>query len=188
MKRPSTKSLLYRLIVLPTISFFFSCGDSSDVNVYSIPKEKPRDLGPTWDVPDGWLPGKESTMRLGSYAVKDDNGSSLDISVTAFPGETGGILPNVNRWLGQIGLEAIEEADLEEYVTETKVDHSPAHLVQASNEGQSIRVFALTVHGKTWFFKLMGDADLAERERAKFDNFVKSIDFHAGHDHHDEEK
>jgi hypothetical protein len=44
-------------------------------------------------------------MRIGSFAVKEGNDSSLDISVTAFPGDLGGLLPNVERWLGQIGLD-----------------------------------------------------------------------------------
>jgi hypothetical protein len=58
-----------------------------------------------WFIPEGWEPGKKSSMRIGSFAVKDGNDSSLDISVTAFPGDLGGLLPNVERWLGQIGLE-----------------------------------------------------------------------------------
>ena len=58
-----------------------------------------------WFIPEGWEPGKKSSMRIGSFAVKEGNDSSLDISVTAFPGDLGGLLPNVERWLGQIGLD-----------------------------------------------------------------------------------
>jgi hypothetical protein len=58
-----------------------------------------------WDIPDGWKPGKESPMRMGSFAVKDNNESKLDISVTVIPGDMGGLTPNVKRWLGQIGLD-----------------------------------------------------------------------------------
>jgi len=57
-----------------------------------------------WFIPEGWEPGKKSSMRIGSFSVQDGNDSSLDISVTAFPGDLGGLLPNVERWLGQIGL------------------------------------------------------------------------------------
>ena len=57
-----------------------------------------------WFIPEGWEPGKKSSMRIGSFSVQDDNDSALDISVTAFPGDLGGLLPNVERWLGQIGL------------------------------------------------------------------------------------
>ena len=61
-----------------------------------------------WFIPKGWEPGKKSSMRIGSFAVKDGNDSSLDISVTAFPGDLGGLLPNVERWLGQIGLKPVK--------------------------------------------------------------------------------
>lgn len=57
-----------------------------------------------WFIPEGWKSGKKSSMRIGSFSVTDANDSSLDISVTAFPGDLGGLLPNVRRWLGQIGL------------------------------------------------------------------------------------
>ena len=62
-----------------------------------------------WFIPEGWEPGKKSSMRIGSFSVQDGNDSSLDISVTAFPGDLGGLLPNVERWLGQIGLNPSKE-------------------------------------------------------------------------------
>ena len=58
----------------------------------------------TVSVPTGWKPGKVSSMRLGSYSVEEEDGCSLDISITSFPGDLGGLMPNVERWLGQIGL------------------------------------------------------------------------------------
>ena len=168
-----------------------ACSDSKEVRSYSIPKERETSNSPRWQAPESWEEGKSSAMRLGSYSVKDDNGSVLDVSVTAFPGDSGGSLPNVNRWLGQIGLNPIEEAKLDQYVTDTTVDDLPAHLVRADNGGKALRVLALTAKGKTWFFKLMGDTNLAEREQANFDKFIASISFsdgddHHGHDHHEQ--
>ena len=52
-------------------------------------------------------------MRLASYEVADKNGSRLDFSVTSFPGDVGGLLANVNRWLGQIGMEEVKENEIE---------------------------------------------------------------------------
>ena len=59
----------------------------------------------TASIPTGWKPGKVSSMRLGSYSVEEEDGCSLDISITSFPGDLGGLMPNVERWLGQIGLQ-----------------------------------------------------------------------------------
>ena len=184
MLRKPFNALSWRITCLGLLALLtFSCGDSGEVSIYSIPKAKAKSQGPHWEVPEGWKPGKESAMRVGSFSVNDDNGSSLDISVTAFPGDTGGLLANVNRWLAQIDLQPVDEGDLENYVTETEVDNTPAHLVQAENDGKALRVLAVTVHDKTWFFKMMGDFKLAEKESDSFDKFVHSTDFHAGHNH-----
>ena len=43
-------------------------------------------------------------MRLASHKVSDEDGNEIDFSITSFPGDVGGLLANVNRWLGQIGL------------------------------------------------------------------------------------
>ena len=48
-------------------------------------------------------------MRIGNYAVTNEAGQSLDFSITSFPGQVGGILANVNRWLGQVGIEQTDE-------------------------------------------------------------------------------
>ena len=57
-----------------------------------------------WDIPEGWEAGKESPMRFASFSVSEGN-AKLDISVTAIPGDMGGLASNVRRWLGQIGLD-----------------------------------------------------------------------------------
>jgi len=74
-----------------------------DEFVESVDVKAGREQG-KWVIPDGWKPGKESPMRMGSFAVSDGN-AKLDISVTVIPGDIGGLTPNVKRWLGQIGLD-----------------------------------------------------------------------------------
>ena len=77
--------------------------ENFDKFVRSIDVQSEQSQG-KWLIPEGWELGKKSSMRIGSFSVQDGNDSSLDISVTAFPGDLGGLLPNVERWLGQIGL------------------------------------------------------------------------------------
>ncbi|SVC89507.1 uncharacterized protein METZ01_LOCUS342361, partial [marine metagenome] len=171
-------------------SLLAGCGDSSDIRSYAIPKEK-ETSGPTisadspavsadrpdWEVPEGWMPGRKSSMRLGSYLVKDGNGSSLDISVSSLKGEGGGLLLNVNRWIGQIGLPPVKETRLDEYVSEITMAGKDAYLVQATNQGQSLATAILTMDGRSWFFKMLGDANLSEREQANFETLLKSVRF-----------
>ena len=41
-------------------------------------------------------------MRRGSYAVGADEKTAADLAITAFPGDVGGDLANVNRWLNKL--------------------------------------------------------------------------------------
>ena len=47
-------------------------------------------------------------MRKASFVVEEADGAKVDISATSFPGESGGLLANINRWRGQLGLHALD--------------------------------------------------------------------------------
>ena len=66
----------------------------------------------TWTVPGDWKDKPGSAMRKGSYAVPGPGGEA-DLAITAFPGDVGGDLANVNRWRGQLALPPIEAGELE---------------------------------------------------------------------------
>ena len=51
-------------------------------------------------------------MRVGSFMIGNDQDNSVDISITSSPGDVGGLLANVNRWIGQIDLPPINDASL----------------------------------------------------------------------------
>ena len=110
-------------------------------------------------------------MRLASYEVADKNGSRLDFSVTSFPGDVGGLLANVNRWLGQIGMEEVKENEIEKYVTEIIIDEQDAQLVVAEGEEQALYAAILMIEGRSWFFKISGDLNLAKLEKPNFLSF-----------------
>ena len=64
-----------------------------------------------WTLPTGWSDEagageRRSTLKFG----KDD--PRFEVSVVRLPGDAGGILANVNRWRGQLGLDPIAEAGL----------------------------------------------------------------------------
>jgi hypothetical protein len=162
-----------------------SCADSSEISSYSIPKEKHSSLTnynpemnqPIWEVPSGWKPGKESAMRVGSFAVQDDNGSVLDISISNLLGDGGGLLSNVNRWIGQIGMSATTDGGLSNYVSDITVAGRPATLVKATNKEQALVSAILKTGDRSWFFKMIGESGLAEKEQANFDSLLQSVRF-----------
>ncbi len=133
---------------------------------------------PTWETPKHWKAGKASSMRVGSYSIEDANGKVLDFSITTFPGDVGGLLPNVNRWLEQVGLEAIDENNLDSYLSAIRVDQKDAHLLIAENTAQSVYGALLFGKSQSWFFKLIGDSGLARVEKENFLALLDSVCFH----------
>ena len=64
-----------------------------------------------WTLPKGWTeekgsPQREATLRFGEREPK------FEISVVRFQGDGGGMLPNLNRWRDQLGLDKVEETEL----------------------------------------------------------------------------
>ena len=117
-------------------------------------------------------------MRLASYEVSDGNGSKLDFSVTSFPGDVGGTLANVNRWLGQIGIDPVKESSLSKYVSPIVLDEREAQLVVAEGENDALYAAIMMVEDRSWFFKITGDRHLAKVEKSNFLSFLESVCFH----------
>ena len=150
-------------------------------SVSSSPSPAPAPPGPTapdWKIPANWTPGPSSSMRLASYEVSDEEGNELDFSVTSFPGDVGGLLANVNRWLGQIGVQPTDEEGLKRFVRPVTIDGISAQLVEASSEDKTLYAAILMREDRSWFFKLTGSKSLAEKENKNFSDFLESICFH----------
>ena len=133
---------------------------------------------PTWEVPSHWIKTSASSMRLASYEINDGNGSKLDFSITSFPGDVGGTLANVNRWLGQIGIDPVEESNLSKYVSPIVLDERDAQLVVAVGEKNALFAAIMMVEDRSWFFKITGNRELAKVEKSNFLSFLNSVCFH----------
>jgi hypothetical protein len=182
-----------------------SCGQEK-VSVYRVPREKEPVMGaadaaapaepapaptmadtavPTagaaalaWDAPASWKAKPASAMRKASYEVPGANGP-CDLSVTAFPGDVGGELANVNRWRGQIGLPQLGESELDSAVSRVQVNGLGVTLVElgptGAGDGKSILGAIVPVDGATWFFKLSGPGPSVKAARGDFLGFVQTV-------------
>src|SRR5882724_4414392 len=74
----------------------------SDMAATAVPTASGDGLA--WTAPANWTVKPASAMRKGSYRVPGPDGTDADLSITAFPGDVGGRLANVNRWRGQLEL------------------------------------------------------------------------------------
>lgn len=185
-----------------------ACGEEK-VSVYRVPKEKDPELpmaaaadasaqgGPApgasmadtavptasgqdlvWQAPAAWVPKAASAMRKASYSVPGASGES-DLSVTAFPGDVGGELANVNRWRGQIGLPALQPQDLDGAVTREEGNGLKFTIVELESPGdpagKSILGAMVPFGGSTWFFKLTGPGPAVRAAKAAFIGFLHSV-------------
>jgi hypothetical protein len=150
-------------------------GDQSMANT-AVPTASGSDL--VWTAPAAWTAKPNGPMRKGSFSIKGDGGDA-DLSITAFPGSTGGLLANINRWRGQLGLAPLDEGELA--ANTVHLDAGDLHMVvvdfAANATGESNRILgAIVPHDTdTWFFKLMGPEALVESQKPAFLEFLHTI-------------
>ena len=142
----------------------------------SVPTASGADLA--WEAPASWKAKPASAMRKASYSVAADAGES-DLSVTAFPGDVGGELANVNRWRGQVGLSLLRADDLDSAVSRVESNGLKITIVELFPPGdpgaKSILGAIVPVGGSTWFFKLMGPEASVKASKPAFIGFLHTV-------------
>jgi hypothetical protein len=126
-----------------------------------------------WTAPASWQPGRASSMRMGSFTIPGEGGATADLAITAFPGDVGGDLANINRWRGQIGLQPIAAVD--GATTALTVAGLPAQWVLMRGPELATLSAWLRVGEGTWFFKMTGSPSVVEKEQAAFLEFLKTV-------------
>jgi hypothetical protein len=136
----------------------------------TIPVQAEGGASLVWEAPSDWQTLAGNAMRKGSYGV-----GGAEVAITAFPGDVGGVLANVNRWRGQAGLAPVDEAGLGQATT--AIDSNGLHFLVVDAEGGSAPIVAalLPWNGGTWFFKLTGPADAVARAKPAFVSFLKTV-------------
>lgn len=132
---------------------------------------------PKWDAPAHWQAKAPGPMVLASYTVTGDKGSA-DVSISKFPGEAGGLIQNVNRWRGQLGLAPAGPAEINPGLIALPIGDEKANMVDLNGtwKGKPARMLGAIVPrgGETWFFKLLGDDAVVAAEKDNFTKFIQS--------------
>lgn len=188
-----------RLFLLLTAGLLLAgCGDSR-ISAYRVPKEAPFTppsaarsgaSAPAirWQTPPGWQEQAGDGVRQASFVVAGADGAQADMSVITFPGDVGGDLANVNRWRGQVQLPPIGEPELPKSLERVAGPAGEFLVVDLLSDGpvpeggRRVRLFGaiLKQPAQTWFFKLMGEADLVASQRNAFLGFLQSVRFTPG--------
>jgi len=157
------------------------CGTHESIRHYEVVAPIATTSAFVKDVPEGWLPGQLVISRGGvqvrrdaAYEVRDGD-KRAEITVTSLPAEGNSNLANVNRWRQQLQLEPMSESQLQQAVTKIQMGDLAADYVQLAGAQESILGVMALRQGTVWFIKLQGHSDLAKREQARFEQFVKSL-------------
>lgn len=82
----------------------------------SLPTQQSGPPPVTWTLPDDWTKTSARTdTRLATFQAGEGE-LAMEVALTAFPGDVGGPVNNINRWRGQLGLEPIDAETLEDHV------------------------------------------------------------------------
>ena len=188
-----------RFLVLTLPAFVVSC-ERTAVREYEAPKETfPQKAAVREEIeqaqnsaqtsaiglktPPGWQRQPPAPMRKASFVVEGADGAKVDISVTSFQGESGGLLANINRWRGQLGLDAVDAEHLESTIERRTLAGRDFVIVDLANEqapaDKKQRVIGAIVPapGETWFFKMTGDDALTAAQKPALLEVLESVEF-----------
>ena len=194
-------------VMLSAVVFLAGCGKEEpefvqieEIHEKPVPVEQPHVHTPgdghdhgtaspsgglTYDVPQGWAGVTPSSMVLLAFQAGEPPQNMAEVAVSAFPGEVGGPIANVNRWRRQVGLGPVDEATALGLITRIEIAGLPAWQVSlvgpidASKVGEPVKmvVSAVFKDGKTWFIKLVGGESAVDGELANYESFLQSIRF-----------
>lgn len=150
--------------------------------------EKPTaDSGLKYNAPEGWQPGKSGGLRMAAFVVTEnqepldsagkppEGTKAVEITIIPLAAAAGELLPNVNRWAQQVGMKEMDAAELKSSLKPISLGDVDGQYVELFGDEQAI-LGAIAVSGdRSWFVKLMGDTELAKRERENFRAFVESV-------------
>jgi hypothetical protein len=132
-----------------------------------------------WKTPDGWTEVPASSMRYASFNASGSAGDKVDISIVTFPGDGGSDADNVNRWRQQIGLAPVDDKGVATLVVPVNSGDTQFSTLDMTSGGGRVIAAWTRRDGRSWFFKMSGPAAALEREKPKFFDFLRSINFHS---------
>lgn len=140
------------------------------------PTETPATGNSDAGLPAGWKQVPPTQFLVAKYVIQA-SGAEASVNVSMLEGTGGGLLPNVNRWRGQLGLPPISEGELTTQTQSVDVAGRKGTLVDIS--GSSARLIGIVAPqgGQTWFYKLMGNAQIVEQQKGAFTKFVQTAKF-----------
>lgn len=128
-----------------------------------------------WSAPKGWIEKETNSIRVGSYDLPNIGDKKGELSIIILAGDGGGIIPNLNRWRGQIGLTPSGAKEIENSLQTTKGKLGSFRYTQITNKDKSILAAFTMNKGKTIYIKASGNTLVLEKQKRAFIEFIKGI-------------
>ncbi len=135
-----------------------------------------------WSAPSGWTEKPLGPVRKGSFALRAAGvEGEADLSITAFPGDVGGLLANLNRWRGELQLAPLTQADLPTASTTAPAADPALRFIvvdfSGTPGGSATRTLGaiLPIGSDTYFFKLKGPEAVVAAQKDNFLGFLATV-------------
>jgi hypothetical protein len=144
----------------------------------------PREPELTFKTPEGWSVGQVGGMRAAAFEVTEGE-QKVEVTAISLPATGSDLLANVNRWREQLDLGPMTQDELAKSLELVPIGESTAEYIEiygAEDSAPRKAIFGAIANAGsvTWFFKLTGNAELAQRERGRFQEFVQSVKIPTG--------
>ncbi len=133
----------------------------------------------TWTLPAGWREVPPGQINLAAFKIEAEGGKEAQVTVASLPLMAGRETDIVNLWRGQLGLSQLDADQAREQLKDLQINDEQGKLFELTGTDPSKpdKILTVMVHrpGKSWFYKLQGDAAPVEAQRAAFIDFIKSV-------------
>jgi hypothetical protein len=137
-----------------------------------------------WTIPADWKSVTPSSAMLFAQFLIQTGDAKAEVNISELAGEGGGLLANVNRWRGQLGLPPVtQEDDFSKMVSSVDSANGQIQIVDMNGTntktGQPARLVGAVVpqNGQTWFYKLMGGEKVVAAQKDAFIKFIRSANY-----------
>lgn len=132
--------------------------------------------------PASWEQLTPSAFQKARYGVTEGGGKA-EITVIAMSGQAGGILANINRWMAQLALPPVDEAQLNSCTSQISTPAGVYVVTELTgNDARTKQPAALlgailVRPSDTWFYKLMGNPGVVASQKDAFLQFVRNVTY-----------
>lgn len=133
----------------------------------------------SWNLPEGWKVIEANTVSLAGFIIPGSNGKEADVSITQLTDLSGKEAMLVNMWRDRAGQKPLSEEEALKQLQPVEFAGEKGSLFEVSGDTTNgpLKMLTAMLHHPdgSWFCKIAGDPSVVDANRAKFIEFLKSI-------------